>query len=303
MPDFAVICPGQGSQFPDMFELAVADVRAREVLERFSDALSVDLVAHARRGDDLFGNAYAQPALVALASATWAALAPDVPEPVAFAGYSVGEVSAWSCAGAWSPEQAAQVVQSRAACMDRYAPPDCGMLAVRGVLLEQMQAGRDVFVAIVNDADHAVLAGSRPALLQAEQALKAAGAWTRLLDVHVPSHTPLLQPAAEAFRLGLARVPLQRLSIPVLRGLDGARCWDQAACLEALPRAVAEPIRWVDCMHGLVESGARVVLELGPGRSLTKLCGDSGLSLRARSVNDFRSFGAATEWLRRQLDD
>lgn len=303
MPDFAVVCPGQGSQFPDMFELAVADARAREVLECFSDTLSLDLVTRARRGDDLFGNAYAQPALVALASATWAALAPEVPEPVAFAGYSVGEVSAWACAGAWRPEQTAQVVHARAACMDRYAPPDCGMLAVRGVLLEQMQACQDVFVAIVNDTDHAVLAGARSALLQAEQLLRAAGAWTRLLDVHVPSHTPLLQPAADAFRSALTMIPAHRLLVPVLRGLDGGRCWDQASCLEALPRAVAEPIRWVDCMHGLVESGARVVLELGPGRALTKLCSDSGLPLRARSVNDFRSFSAAADWLHRQLDD
>lgn len=303
MSDFAIVCPGQGSQFPEMFELAYADARGREVLERFSDALSRDLVGRARRGDDLFGNAYAQPALVAVASATWAALAPEVPAPVAFAGYSVGEVSAWSCAGAWAPEQAAQIVLWRAAFMDRHAPPDCGMMAVRGVLLEQMQACPDVFIAIVNDTDHAVLAGSRTALLHAGQVLERAGAWTRLLEVHVPSHTPLLLAAAEAFGSALATMPLHRLQVPVLRGLDGNRCWDQPACLEALSRAVAEPIRWVDCMHGLVESGARVVLELGPGRSLAKLCNDSGLPLKARSINDFRSFGAAVDWLHRQLED
>ena len=97
-------------------------------------------------------------------------------------------------------------------------------------------------------------------------------------------------------------MPLQGLSIPILRGLDGNRCWDQAGRLEALPRAVAEPIRWVDCMHGWVESGARVLLELGPRRALTKLCSDSGLLLQARSINGVRSFGAAVDWLHRQLE-
>lgn len=303
MAEFAIVCPGQGSQFPEMFDLACSDPTARAVLERFSDTLSLDLVDHARRGGDLFSNAYAQPALVALAQATWAALQPHLPAPALFAGYSVGEVSAWACAAGWTPEAAAHVVRARAALMDEHSPPDCGMLAVRGVMVDQMTLRDDVFIAIVNDADHAVVAGPRAALQMVEAQLRAMGAWTRLLDVHVPSHTPLLRDAAVAWQRALATLPTRRVPIPVLRGIDGRRCWDHADCLHALPRAVAEPIRWQDCMQSLVESGARVVLELGPGRALTKLCQDSGLPMQARSVNDFRSFGAAVDWLGRHLND
>lgn len=302
MQDYAILCPGQGSQSFDMFELVAADPRGREVLEQASDTLSYDLLAKTRNGDGLFDNAFAQPAMVALARATWALLEPQVPTPALFAGYSVGEVSAWGCAGAWNVRRSIAVAIARARFMDAHSPPGYGMLAARGLPLEQLLAhGADLHLAIVNDIDHAVLAGTNAALVAAESELASHGAWTRRLEVHVPSHTPVLQPAALEFGAFLAATPIEPVSAPVLRGIDGRRMLQVSDAPQALQRAVCEPVRWSDCMREIVESGVRVVLDLGPGRTLANLCSQAHPQLTARSVADFRSTGGVVDWLHRQL--
>ncbi|ABM93750.1 acyl-carrier-protein S-malonyltransferase-like protein [Methylibium petroleiphilum PM1] len=123
MRDYAIVCPGQGTQSPDMFDLVAAHPRGLAVLQDFGAALGRDLVAEAQAGTGLHANAWAQPALVALARASWEILAPELPAaPAAFAGYSVGEVSAWSCAGAWDVAGSARLAATRAALMDAARP-------------------------------------------------------------------------------------------------------------------------------------------------------------------------------------
>lgn len=306
MRDYAIVCPGQGTQSPDMFDLVAAHPRGLAVLQAFGAALGRDLVAEAQAGTGLHANAWAQPALVALARASWEILAPELPAaPAAFAGYSVGEVSAWSCAGAWDVATSARIAATRAAMMDAASPPGSGMLAVRGLPLRAIGEQADaagLHVAIVNGDDHAVLAGPTAALDAAEAALAPRGAWLRRLEVQVPSHTPLLAAAAERFATVVADTPPQAPAAPVLRGIDGRRCFDAPGGLAALARAIAEPVRWADCTRELSESGVRVVLELGPGRSLAKLLAEAQPDIDVRSVADFRSWRGVADWLRARLD-
>ena len=305
MRDFAILCPGQGTQSPEMFDFAAADPAGREVIAEFSDALGIDLLSLAQSGVGLFDNRFAQPAMVAVARAVWATLEPRVPAPALFAGYSVGEVSAWSCAGAWDSRGSAIVAQTRARLMDAATPPDCGMLAVLGMPFDAVkgvaEAHADLYIAIVNDLDHVVLAGLNASLDAADAQLKARGAKTRRLDVKVPSHTPMLASVARELEAFLQSSTQATATATVLRGIDGRRCHRSDDCAPALSRAVAEPIRWVDCMREIVESGVNVVLELGPGRSLAKLCSDAYPDLVARSVADFRSPDGVAAWLERHL--
>ena len=64
-------------------------------------------------------------------------------------------------------------------------------------------------------------------------------------------------------------------------------------------RPAREPSR------GVVGSyfGVRVVLELGPGRSLAKLIGESQPEIVVRSVADFRSWPGVIDWLQARLRD
>lgn len=297
---FAVIASGQGNHTTDMLDFAMGHAAGQRVINEFSETFGWDLAAVSRQGHD-GRNALAQPLTVATALANWHVLASRLPAPVCFAGYSAGEIAAWACAGTWDVRAAAQVCLQRTSLMDAYAPADCGMLAVRGLPLAAIeQAAAGVELAIVNEDDHAVLGGALVALRQCEQALLAQGAWTRLLDVSVPSHTSLMTKAADAFSAWLQSQAGTRPSAPVLLGLDGQACRDPAVGLPAVAMAIARPINWQAVMAQLEEIGTRVVLEIGPGRSLSTLLTKAHPNISARAVCDFRSPDGVLAWVERQ---
>lgn len=302
MTPFAILCPGQGAQSSTMFDLVLDVSEAAKVIGVFSNVSRIDLVARTAANDRLDENAYAQPAIVAAAVATWTVLARELPPPTLFAGYSVGEVSSWACAGAWDVAAAAAVTRQRALAMDGYGPANCGLLAVRGLPRDEIErCGVDLFVAIVNGSDHVVLAGPDEAITAASLVLAARGAWTRRLDVRVPSHTRLMQEAALRFGDETKANPPQDVEARVLRGIDGAPCRRGVDAMNGLTRAICETIRWDACQQALAEAGIRVALELGPGRALTALCAVECPDIVVRSVADFRSLRGAADWLLRQV--
>jgi [acyl-carrier-protein] S-malonyltransferase len=56
-------------------------------------------------------------------------------------------------------------------------------------------------------------------------------------------------------------------------------------------------VRWQDCMSSAVERGVSVVLELGPGRSLSRMFNDLDESVESRSVEDFRTLEGVAKWV------
>lgn len=305
MSEWALVCSGQGTQAPEMLDFASPHAAGRAVLQEFSRVVGSDLASLVAAGQGLSENRLAQPLAVATAMANWAVLQPLLPPPQLVAGYSVGEVAAWACAGAWTAAEAAAVCRARAAAMDRFAPPRSGMLAVRGIPLAQIAAvatAADVHVAILNEDDHAVLAGVQPALAAAQAQLEAAGAWTRVLEVQVPSHTPLLQSAAREFAEWLRTQRGAAPTAAVVLGTSGAQTDRYDRGFPALAAAIAEPIRWNDCMQQLVDSGIRAVLELGPGRSLSNMLHQAHPQIACRAVIDFRTPGGVAAWVHGNLE-
>src|SRR5690606_4809301 len=133
------LCPGQGSQTPDMLDRLRADVLTSALLDEYSPALASDTLTLARDAQHCFLNRHAQPLIVLYGVTVAAAARKAGVEPALVAGYSVGELTAHAAAGALSPVTALQLARERARCMDDAAPPDYGMLAVRGVALETLR--------------------------------------------------------------------------------------------------------------------------------------------------------------------
>ena len=103
-----LLCPGQGDQHPDMFNLARTSGAASSLL----DQLAV------RAEGDIFANRNAQPLIVAATLGMWEAVRDFAPTPALVAGYSIGELSAYGVAGAITPEQAVTLAAQRAQWMD-----------------------------------------------------------------------------------------------------------------------------------------------------------------------------------------
>ncbi|PXW28642.1 malonate decarboxylase subunit epsilon [Paraburkholderia caballeronis] len=303
----AILCSGQGAQRPGMLAACRNEPLAREVIDEASHLIDVDLwrLDQEPMDDRMFQNAIAQPLICATALAAWRVLSSRLPEPVLYAGYSIGELAAYGCAGALSASQTIELARTRAALMDACADAHGGMLAVRGLLKPELESLCTRFgaqIAIENGDDHFVIGGTGPALEQiATHAAQAGASTVRRLAVSIISHTSVLQPAAAALRKRLHDVDALAPTAPVIAGISGAAVDNWPAAVDSLAAQLMQAIRWNTCVEAAVERGATVFLELGPGNSLARMIQESHPQWQARSIGDFRSFDGVSSWAERAM--
>jgi len=303
-----ILCPGQGAQHGAMFDMARTDPGARQLLDAwFADDELAGTLAATLDDAARFSNRVAQPSIVAATLAMWAALGPGLPTPALVAGYSIGELSAYGVAGALDPVDAVKLALQRAqlmdACLADGAPQ--AMVALSGLPMAQLdallaQAG--FYPAIVSGDDALVAGGPAAGREQLVEAALAARAKPTILPVAVASHTPLLQGAVAPFSALLREARWNVPAFPVLSGISAEPVHDAEKAIEQLPRQIAEPILWRECMDALAEGGATVALELGPGAALSRMLQTRHPEIACRSVSEFRSLDGVRSWLDRNLD-
>lgn len=307
MSGLALLCPGQGGQHPGMFDLALAAGAGRPVLEAARRILGEDPVALARSASPrLFENAVAQPLVCAATLAAWEALRGRLPTPRAVAGYSVGELSAWACAGGLEAAEAVGLAARRAAAMDAATAGPAGLLALRGLplaTLEALTVGAGAEVAIVNGPDHLVAGGSAAALEALATTATAAGAATvRRLPIGVAAHTSALAGAVAPFAAALAASGLHDPAVPVLAGTSGVALRLRADGVEALSTQLGRRLEWARVLASAAELGCTVFLELGPGQALARMADENVPGAASRSVDDFRGVEGVLRWVQARLE-
>lgn len=304
----AILCPGQGAQHAAMFDLARQDPDASRLLDDwFGDPAIGPLLRASIESEERFANRIAQPSIVAATLATWTALRAFLPEPALVAGYSIGELTAYGVAGALDAGDAVKLAIERARLMDACLEggPAQAMVALSGMpdgSVDALLARYGFFAAIVT-GDDALVAGGTAAQGEAlAAAALAAGGRATLLPVAVASHTPLLQDAVAPFAALLAGQCWSNPAFPVLSGISAEPVHDAGKAMRDLPRQIAEPIRWRECMDACLEAGVTVALEMGPGAALARMLQARHPQIACRSVSEFRSLDGIHSWLGRQLD-
>ena len=299
----AILCPGQGAQHATMLDGINGHPAAEAVLRAGAQALGVDAREWLADPERLHANAIAQPLICLAELATWAALRDELPEPKAFAGYSVGELAAYGCAGALDAAELARLARTRASLMDAASTRPGGLVALRGVPRGEVEAwcaGGAAWIAIVNGHDAFVVGGATAGLDAIEERATARRARVTRLKVGVASHTPLLAPAVEPLRAALEQSGLRAPAVPVVAGIDASWVTSRAAAVATLAAQVAAPIEWARCLEALYERGCRRFLELGPGAALSAMVRELlPTDVEARSVSEFRSLAGVASWVRR----
>lgn len=303
----AILCPGQGAQHPAMFDMARTDPAASGLLEEWRADPELGPTLQAGLGEERFTNRIAQPAIVAATLSMWRALQDTIATPALVAGYSIGELSAYGVAGALAPEDVIKLAIERARLMDACLVGGTaqGMVALSGMpsgTVEGLLTSAGFYPAIVTGDDALVAGGPAAQREELARAAVAAGGHATVLPVAVASHTPLLAGAVAPFAALLADARWHVPAIPVLSGIWAEPVFDVAKALADLPRQIAEPIRWRDCMDAMTETGVTVALELGPGAALSKMLQSRNPNIACRSVTEFRSLDGIRAWLGRQLD-
>jgi [acyl-carrier-protein] S-malonyltransferase len=291
---------GQGLQQPAMLPWLAEDASTQALNARLAVA---DWRASLADAEWAARNVNAQRLLTGLSLAAWAQLAAQLPPPAAVAGYSVGELAAFSVAGLFDAPTALDLASSRAAAMDRCAEmAPGGLMGVSNITPEALQrllTGSGLAVAIRNAVDSVVIGGPPAALGRLKAAATQEGAHCTRLRVAVASHTPMMQPAAEAFGQLLATLPMQRPHTPLfsnaadrITGIDQAR--------GALATQIATTVRWDECMENLYARGVDCVLEIGAGQALARMWNQRYPTVPARSADEFRSAAAIGRWVDHQ---
>ncbi len=281
---FAMVFPGQGSQSLGMQAmLAEAFPAVRETYAEASEVLGYDLWKLVQEGpqEELDKTVVTQPAMLTAGVATsrcWAAA--GGPTPGWLAGHSLGEYSALVWAEAVSFGDALALVRQRAALMQEAVPAGEGaMAAILGLddetvvrVCEQAAEGQVVTAVNFNSPGQVVVAGQRDAVSRAVERAKQAGARRALmLRVSVPSHSPLMQPAADALAERLAATEFAEVRIPVLNSVDVEQYLEPEQIRAGLRRQVFNPVRWTDTVRCLRANGVDTIIECGPGKVLAGL--------------------------------
>jgi [acyl-carrier-protein] S-malonyltransferase len=310
MPNLVVIlCSGQGGQHPAMFDLVADCPEAEPVFAAAAAVLGRDPRSFVKEAapEDLFSDLSGQILCCAQALAAWAALGTVRPARAVIAGYSIGELAAWGCAGTFDDLSTLRLAQHRAAAMDKAAPKESGLVVITGLrrpVIEPILTRHAVSMAIVNDVDSFTVGGPRAALRAACEETAARGAKrTVTLPVTVPSHTPLLSKATEQFRIALreASPRLPRAGYRLLSGIDGETVLDIEAGIDKLARQISTTIDWAACLESCRSAGAVAALELGPGTTLSRMASTLFPDGRARAVEEFRSLAGLRAWLQRAV--
>lgn len=250
-------------------------------------------------------NRNAQVLLTGLALAAWAQLSPWLPAPLALAGYSVGELAAFSAAGVFCAEKAIDLAAQRANVMDRCATSgEQGLLAVTGltgVAIDSLCADAGVELAIRVAADAAVLGGAKLALADAEARAVAQGAKCTLLNVAVASHTSVMRPAAQAFAQTLRGAALSPPKLALFSNAAADRITSTEHAAAALAQQIAQTVQWAACLDAVHDRRPSCVVEIGPGSALATMWNRRFPDVPARCVDEFRSMSAVRAWVLRHV--
>jgi [acyl-carrier-protein] S-malonyltransferase len=234
----------------------------------------------------------AQPALL-FVECTLRSTLPDDLDVVAVAGHSVGEYAAAVAATALNPADAMRLVIERGRAM--AAMREGTMCALIGIDVDaatavchetERETGEVVVVANHNAPGQLVISGSTGGVEAASKLALSRGARRAIpLNVSGAFHSPLMASAASRFEAALDGVALSDPRPPVVCNVDACDVHTATALRDRLRAQLTSPVRWIDCVHRLVDLGAELLVEVGPGAVLSGLAKRIVPDVRAVSVS------------------
>jgi [acyl-carrier-protein] S-malonyltransferase len=287
----AYVFPGQGAQFVGMGKpLYAGSQKAKELFEAANEILGFRITDLMFEGtdDDLRQTKVTQPAIF-LHSVVLAKLLPDF-KPDMVAGHSLGEFSALVACGALDFGDALRLVSTRAQAMQAACEETPGtMAAIIGLddaTVEKVCSG---IVGVVVPANYncpgqLVISGTVPAVNQACEALKAAGAKRALpLKVGGAFHSPLMEPARQSLAAAIEKTYVAKPKCPIYQNVDAKPHTDPAEIKANLLMQLTSPVRWTQIVENMAADGATEFVELGPGNVLQGLIKKTVSTVEAES--------------------
>ena len=283
---FSVIFPGQGSQivgmgkeFHDKFDLV------KNLFKEADDTLNFPISKLILEGpkEELDLTANTQPAIFLISYSIFSIVTKefniDLNKAKYFAGHSLGEYSALSCAGYLSFSDTLKILRIRGDAMQNSVPKgQGGMVAVLGStveviekILKENEDSFDIQIANDNSEGQIVLSGKIDNLDKLIKILKENAIKNIKLPVSAPFHCSLMSKATTIMKDALDKLNFNQGKNKLISNVTANEILDTNDIKDLLIKQIENRVRWREGVINMINNDIDHFIEIGPGKVLSGL--------------------------------
>ena len=297
---FSVIFPGQGSQivgmgkeFYDKFNIV------KELFKQADDTLNFSISKLILEGpkEELDLTANTQPAIFLISYSIFNVAKNefklDLNKAKYFAGHSLGEYSALSCAGYLDFSDTLKILRTRGDAMQNSVPKgQGGMVAVLGStvdviekILKEHKENLKAQIANDNSEGQIVLSGKTEDLEKLIQILKDNLIKNIKLPVSAPFHCDLMNNATKIMTEQLNKLNFRNGQNKLISNVTANEIKNPDELKNLLIQQIENRVRWRESVINMIENGVNHFIEIGPGKVLTGLVKRINRDVKIDTIN------------------
>ena len=297
---FSVIFPGQGSQVVGMGkEFFEKHEIVKKLFKEADEILEFSLSKLILEGpkDDLDLTVNTQPAIFLISYSIFQVVKQNfninLNEAKYFAGHSLGEYSALSCAGYLNFGETIKLLRVRGDAMQNSVPKgEGGMLAVLGSKIEDVEKilsdNQNNFVAqVANDNSNGqiVLSGKTKDLQILSEFLKDNKIKNIKLPVSAPFHCSLMSKATMVMTEELQKINFKQSENILISNVTAEEISNTKDLKHLLIKQIEKRVRWRESILNMINKGVNQFIEIGPGKVLSGLVKRINKDVKISSIN------------------